>query len=119
MNKFICFLNGGNTIAISGVRDFSIMRNLCKKVGIKFFEKAFWKKPEEPNAIAGYWDLVYLAEMNGCAINRSTILIEYQVGKGLGFGYKSYKESEDWYGVKPFTASEVKKSVDTFEEYYG
>lgn len=119
MNKFINFLNGGNTIAISGARDFSIIKSLCKKVGIKFFENAFWKKPEEPNVVAGYWDLLYLAQMNHCAINHSTILIEYQVGKGLGFGYKSFKESEDWYGVKPFTASEVKKSVDTFEEYYG
>lgn len=118
MNKFIDFLNGGNTIKISGVKDFQIMRTLCKKVGIRFFEKAFWKKPDDPNAIANYYDLLELAQFNNGVINYSTILIEYTVGKGLTFGWKSYKESEEWFGKKPYSATEVKRSVDSFEVIY-
>lgn len=93
-NKFVEFLNGANTIKITGQRDYAMLKAALKKVGLDCLGD-------------GYYDLLHLAMINNCAINYSTILVEYQPHKGLTFGYKSIKDSEDWYGQKPWTMKEV------------
>lgn len=96
-NKWVEFLNGSNTIIISGVRDFNSLNSLCKKVGLD-------------TGFNNYWDLFHLAQINHCEIGLS-VLIEYQPYKGFSFGYRSFKQSEDWYGQKPWRMSEVLQSV--------
>ena len=98
-NLFIQFLNGENTIKISGVKEFESFNSLCKKVGLDIWFK-------------DYWDLLYMAQINHCAINNSTILIEYQPHKGISIGYKSVEDSEKWYGQKPWTMLEVRRSLN-------
>ena len=98
-NKWIEFLNGANTIAIRGDKDFTSYKALCKKVGLRPITE--W-----------YWDLLDLATKNGCAINYSTILVEYQPYKGFAIGYKSFADSEKWYEQKPWTMEEVRRSMD-------
>lgn len=97
-NKFVEFLNGGNTIAISGVKDFNSLNSLCKKVGLDCITD-------------NYWNLLHLAQINNCAINNITVLVEYQPYKGLTFGYKTIEDSEKWYEKKPWKMSEVVKSM--------
>lgn len=98
-NKMVEFLNGANTIIIRGDRDFTSFKSMMKKVGLDFnFES--------------YWDLLHIAEFNHCAINYSTILVEYQPYKGFSFGYKSFDESEKWYEQKPWTVQEVRQSLN-------
>lgn len=98
-NKFVEFLNGTNTIKISGTKDYNSLNSLCKKVGLKFIAN-------------DYWELLNLAEYNHCAINHITILVEYQPHKGFAFGYKTYEESEKWYEQKPWSMKEVKQSME-------
>lgn len=97
-NKFVEFLNGANTIKVSGQRDFTMLKTALNKVGL--------------DCLCGdYYELLHLADINHCAINYSTILVEYQPGKGLTFGYKTIQESEDWYGQKPWTMKEVHEDL--------
>ena len=100
-NKFVEFLNGANTIKISGERDFTMLRTAMKKVGLECFNNL--NKSGESN----YYDLLNIARINHCAINYTTILVEYQPYKGLTFGYRTYEESENWYGKRPWTMKEV------------
>lgn len=102
-NKFVEFLNGANTVKISSQRDFASMHSLFHKVGLDFFDNL--------KSGADYYGLLEVARFNNCAIGYSTILVEYQPGKGLSFGYKSYEESEKWYGQKPWSAKEVRDSM--------
>ena len=87
-NLFIDFINGANTIAISGVKDFSMMKSLLKKVGLDML-------------CGDYYALLELARHNRCAITETTVLLEYQPQKGLTIGYNTYDESEKCYGIKP------------------
>ena len=98
-NKFVEFLNGANTIKISGERDFTMLRTAMKKVGLDCFSNY--------EGFGNYYDLLSIARINNCLINYSTILVEYQPYKGLTFGYRTYEESENWYGKKPWTMKEV------------
>lgn len=97
-NKFVEFLNGANTIKISGVRDFNSLNSLCKKVGLDI-------------GFTDYWDLLHIAQINHCAINNTTILVEYQPYKGFSIGYKTYEESEKWYEQKTWSMTEVMQSM--------
>jgi hypothetical protein len=97
-NKFVEFLNGANTIRISGVKDFNSLNSLCKKVGLDMG----W---------TDYYDLLNLAMLNHCAINYSSVLVEYQPYKGFSIGYKTVEDSEKWYEMKPWTMSEVLQST--------
>lgn len=97
-NKFVEFLNGANTIKISGVKEFESFNALCKKVGLE-------------NGWNDYWELLGMAQVNHCAINNTTVLVEYQPFKGFTFGYKTIEESEKWYGLKPWTMLEVRMSI--------
>jgi hypothetical protein len=72
---------------------------MMKKVGLEFNFNC-------------YWDLLHMAQINHCAINYSTILVEYQPYKGFSFGYKSFEESEKWYKQKPWTVQEVRQSLN-------
>ena len=96
-NKWVEFLNGANTIIISGERDFASFNSLCKKVGLD-------------SGFSDYYDLYHLAQINRCEIGLS-VLIEYQPYKGFSMGYKSFEQSEKWYEQKPWKMSEVLKSV--------
>lgn len=97
-NKFVEFLNGGNTIIVRGVRDYNSLNSLCKKVGL--------------DCIGGnYWDLLSLAQANRCAINNTSVIVEYQPYKGMTIGYKSIDESVDWYGQRPWEMSDVLNSL--------
>lgn len=102
-NKFVEFLNGANTVRISSQSDFNSMHSLFHKVGLDFFD--------DPQVGADYYGLLSLAEFNQCVIGYMTILVEYQPGKGLSFGYKSYEESEKWYGQKPWSVKEIRDSM--------
>lgn len=97
-NKLVEFLNGANTIIIRGEKDFVSYRKWCKNVGLKPIAES-------------YYDLLHVAQINHCAINYSTVLVEYQPYKGFTFGYKSFEESENWYGMKPWTVQEVNQSL--------
>ena len=97
-NKFVEFLNGANTIKISGVRDFNSLNSLCKKVGLDMLEQS-------------YWELLHIAQINHCAINNTTILVEYQPYKGFSIGYRSIEQSEKWYEQKPWSMTEVTRSL--------
>ena len=96
-NKFVEFLNGCNTIIISSPQDYISFKSLLKKVGLDFYED--------------YYDLLEIAEFNHCAIAHHVILVEYQLGKGLTFGYETMAESEKWYEQKPWTMKEVLASI--------
>lgn len=98
-NKFVEFLNGGNTIKISGVKDFESFNSLCHKVGLE-------------NGWNDYWSLLALAQLNHCAINNMTVLVEYQPYKGFTIGYKTIEESEKWYERKPWDMVEVRRSMN-------
>lgn len=96
-NKFVEFLNGTNTIKVSGVRDFNSLKALLKRVGLEMISN-------------NYYDLLELARLNHCAIDLS-ILVEYQPFKGLTIGYRSYEESVKWYGINPWSVPEVMQSI--------
>lgn len=98
-NKMVEFLNGANTVIIRGDRDFTSFKSMMKKVGLDFNYES-------------YWDLLHIAQINHCAINYSTVLVEYQPYKGFSFGYKSFDESEKWYEQKPWTVQEVRQSLN-------
>ena len=102
-NKWVEFLNGANTIIIRGDRDFTMLNSLCKKVGLT---------PIRDN----YWDLIDLARINGCAINYSSVLVEYQPYKGFSIGYKTIEQSEKWYEQKPWTMQQVKESMNNGQD---
>ena len=110
MNKFEEWLNEGNTIAVASSKDFNEMRELCEKIGINFFNNAFGHKPSKPRK-ANYFDLCVLAQNNNCLINGGIVLVEHQISKGLTFGYKTFKQSSDWYGKNPYTVEEVLQSI--------
>lgn len=111
-NKFVEWLNGTNTIAVSCARDFNQLNSLCKKIGLNLFYNCYYKKPTDlQNWKPNYYDFLYLAKKNNCVIRHDTVLIEYQVGRGISFGYSSYEESESWYGTKPWSMSEVIESI--------
>lgn len=97
-NKLVEFLNGANTVIISGEKDFISFKSWCKKVGLT----CPW---------SNYDSLFNLARFNGCTINHDTVLVEYQPYKGFTFGYNSFEESEKWYGMKPWTVQEVNQSL--------
>ena len=95
-NKWVEFLNNANTIKISGERDFKSFNSLCKKVGLDF-------------PYTDYWSLLHLADINHCAINYITILVEYNYSKGFSIGWHSIEESEKWFEQKPFIVKELLK----------
>ena len=99
-NKFVEFLNGANTVKVSGIRDYDTLKSLLNKVGLDCFP-----------ALGHYYNLLTAAQRNHCDINGITVLVEYQPYKGLTFGYHSYEESEKWYGMKPWTVKELKEAV--------
>ena len=109
MNKFEDWLNEGNTIAVASSKDFDEMRKLCEARKIMFFDSAFWHKPSKPRK-ANYFDLCELAKNNGCLINGGIVLVEYKKNNGLTIGYKSLKDSSDWYGKNPYTVDEILQS---------
>lgn len=108
-NKFVEFLNGCNTIAIRGERDFTVLKSMLKRVGLDCFSNL---RSDKDYPDATYWDLLHIAQINHCVINCSTILVEYQPGKGLTFGYKSFEESEKWYEMKPWSIAEVRAELN-------
>lgn len=97
-NKFVEFLSGANTIKISGVRDFNSLNSLCKKVGLDM-------------DYMDYYNMLNHAQRHSCAINNISILIEYQPCKGFTIGYRSIEDSAKWYGLAPWTMSEVLSSM--------
>ena len=96
-NKWVEFLNGSNTIRIGGEKDFKSFNSLCKKVGLD-------------SGFSDYYDLFHIAQINHCTIGLS-VLVEYQQGKGFSIGYKSFEQSEKWFGQKPYNMTEVLHSV--------
>lgn len=97
-NKFVEFLNNSNTIKISGVKDFNSFNSLCKKIGLDMLKQS-------------YWDLLHIAQINHCAINNTTILVEYQPFKGFSIGYRTIEDSAKWYGMQPYTMKEIMQSI--------
>ena len=98
-NKFVQFLGGNNTIVIASQKDFKFINDLVKKVGLDLP----WKS---------YTELLKLAVINKCLVDKSKVIIEYQQFKGFTFGYKSYEESENWYGQTPFFVEDIKEEFE-------
>lgn len=94
-SKFVTFLSNGNTVKISGIRQFKSFNALLKKIGLNLF-----KNDEED-----FWRFVELGTYS------PSFLVEYNNAKGIYVGWKSEEESEAWFGIKPYTVPEILEEI--------
>lgn len=97
-SKLVTFLSNGNTVKISGIRQFKSFNSLLKKIGLNLF-----KNDEED-----FWRLVNDYKLEGTSLS---FLVEYNNAKGIRVGWKSEEESESWFGIEPFTVPEILEEI--------
>lgn len=88
------FIDGENTIVIRNKKEFAMLEQILKPLGISLR--------------FSYEEYKNLAVINHCK-NPNIIILENQPGKGITF-YRDIKNSVDWYGVEPFEASMIFKT---------
>lgn len=99
-NKFVQFLSNSNTIQVANERDYNDLQTLTQRVNLDLWQDL------------DYTGLKKLAKFNNCLIDGHIILIEYSAHKGFTFGYGSLKDSEEWYGMEPWTMDEIREELD-------
>ena len=100
-NKFINFITNINSVIINNETEFESLNEILKRI-------------KNPLCFKSYNHLVSIAKLNNCLIDNTKVIVEYQIGKGYSIGYKSTEESTDWYGIEPYTVTEV--VLDNFLE---
>ena len=97
--KGLAWLQGDNTLKINTPSDWKVAKQIMRDHGI------FISKSTE--RLSSFYEL---AEMNNKRLGKcsyvESLYVEIQPGKGISY-YTDVKESEEWYGKKPFTIIDI------------
>lgn len=96
--KWLDFLTGVNTMMITNEQEFNKFRAFLDNLGLSKFLKNYRE----------FSDWQHLSVINNH--DPKCIIFEYQVGKGMTFGY-TREDSIKWYGQEPLT-------VDVVDSFY-
>lgn len=100
-SKFVDFLNDCNTILVKNEREYGVMKELLKRVGLDFYGGDTYEQT------------CHIVELNYPAWakkHQGWIIVEYCNGKGFTF-FDDIEESTHWYGQAPYTVNEIVKEL--------
>lgn len=102
-SKLATFISHGNTIILNNDTELNELRERMHSIGITFLGDFTFAQLVE--------NVKLNVERKHQTCLEDKLIVEFENGKGVSIGWDSVKESEDWFGEKPYTWDEVKAEL--------
>lgn len=111
-SKLVTFLSGGNCVLVKNENEACKLELFARRAGLTLFSR----KGEDP--IDGYREYCKSSkrywQSRGIdyTFSDGEALVEFSNHKGLSCGWASDNQCVDWFGIKPYTVSEIEADLE-------